>query len=166
MPQLPNSALQVFLVEPLGEVELEFEVPLCGALRCEDVQYSLIEGSDFKAVTARGYCPNSLFDLPQHTQDVFIQPVSPTFAQDRGIVRPTGTRDWAVVVMQVGNTLLSTDTADIGEVRSYSKLRWPLFYFFTFLTLAAVVAVAVVMAAGRSRRPGYVPVGSSGADDL
>lgn len=58
--------------------------------------------------------------------------------------------------MQVEDVVLSTELGDVGEVRRYSQLRWPAFFLFTFLTLAGVVTVAVVMGSGVTGRSDYV----------
>lgn len=49
--------------------------------------------------------------------------------------------------------ILSYSVVNVGEMREYSNMRWPLFYLVMFVTLAIVLSL-VAVGLGRKRHTG------------
>lgn len=56
---------------------------------------------------------------------------------------------------------MSYDLLNVGEMREYSGIRWPLFYLLMFLTLAVFLSVVVLIGLRKkSSNGGYIRASS------
>ena len=79
--------------------------------------------------------------------------------------RPLQHRDWLVIVAEANKQIFSYDLVNSGEVRLYKSLRWPIFYFVMFITMAVFLSFVLFMGLRKRKldASGYIRGASLGS---